>query len=323
VDYPPRFRLSWPERNRFEPVRIAPGSLKFLARVLGFCAVLLGCSVDSPFAQQLPAGPQGPEQGALRQQLWLVPSQDRSVLMRTTVMRPSGAGPFPLVIINHGSIQNEAKRAELRQPGFVAASEWFVQRGYVVAVPQRPGHGETGGPYFESNSRSGGCANADYRASGLATADSIQVAIDYLVQQPFVKKTDVIVVGQSAGGWGALALASRNPRNVKAILNFAGGRGGRVGDRANNNCAPDRLIDTARTFGSSARIPVLSIYAENDSYFGPSVSKPLNEAFRIAGARVDFRLLPPFGLEGHSLFGARSGREIWAPIVEEFLNKVR
>jgi dienelactone hydrolase len=138
-----------------------------------------------------------------------------------------------------------------------------------------------------------------------------------------VKKTDVIVVGQSAGGWGALALASRNPRNVKAIINFAGGRGGRQGDRPNNNCAPGKLIEAARSFGATARVPVLSIYTENDTYFAPSVSKPLNEAFRAAGGRVDFHLLPPFGLDGHSLLGARNGVELWAPVVEKFLKDVK
>jgi dienelactone hydrolase len=322
VDYPPELPLALPERNKFEPVQAAFHCLKLFARTLALSAVLLGCCADSALAQPVP-GPRGPEQGAFRQQLWLVPSQDRRVLMRTAIFRPSGAGPFPLVVINHGSIGSEAKRTELRQPVFQAASEWFVQRGYAVAVPQRPGHGETGGPYFESNSRDGGCASADYRASGLATADTIQAAIDFLVQQSFVKKTDVIVVGQSAGGWGSLALASRNPRNVKAIVNFAGGRGGRINDRANNNCAPEKLIDAARSYGASARIPVLSIYAENDTYFAPPISKRLHEAFRIAGGRVDFRLLPPFGLDGHTLLGARSGVELWAPIVEEFLTKVR
>lgn len=242
--------------------------------------------------------------------------------MRTTIFRPSGAGPFPLVVINHGSTLSEAKRAAMR-PVFQAASEWFVQRGFAVAVPQRPGHGETGGPYLESNSRSGRCADSDYRVSGNTTADSIQAAIDYFVQQPFVKKTDVIVVGQSAGGWGSLALASRNPRNVKAIINFAGGRGGRQGDRPNNNCAPEKLIDAARSFGATARIPVLSIYTENDTYFAPSISKPLNEVFRAAGGRVDFHLLPPFGLDGHSLLGARNGVELWAPVVEKFLKDVK
>jgi dienelactone hydrolase len=311
-----------PERNKFKGVRAVFDSAKFCATVLALSAAMLVCCGNLASARPLP-GPQGQEEGKFRQQLWLVPSQDSSVLMRTTVFRPSGPGPFPLVIINHGSVQSGTRREAMRQPVFTAASEWFVQRGYAVAVPQRPGHGETGGPYLESNRTAEGCSNADYRGSGSATADSIQAAIDYFVQQPFVKKTDVIVVGQSAGGWGSLALASRNPRNVKAIINFAGGRGGRRGDRPNNNCAPEKLIEAARSFGVTARIPVLSIYTENDTFFGPSISKPLNEAFQKAGGRVDYRLLPSFGLDGHTLLGARSGVEVWAPIVEEFLKSVK
>jgi dienelactone hydrolase len=306
-----------PFRNTLEGFQIGLRALTSFAAALAFFAVLAGfCGASS--AQTHP-GAQGPEHGVFRQQLWLVPSQDRSVLMRTAVFRPPGAGPFPLVVINHGSTQNEAKRAEQRQPVYLAAAEWFVQRGYAVAVPQRPGHGETGGPYLESNR---GCANADYRASGFATADSIQAAVDYLAQQPFVKKTGAVVVGQSAGGWGALALASRNPRNVQAVINFAGGRGGHIGDRPNNNCAPDRLIAAAGSYGATARIPVLSIYSENDTYFAPSISKPLNEAYRAAGGRVDFRLLPSFGLDGHTLLGARSGRDLWAPVVDGFLKSL-
>lgn len=322
VDFLSHLRLSLLERNKFWAVRTPLDFAGFAARASVLAVVLIGSCVDSMRAQPA-AGPQGPEQGALRQQLWLVPSQDRSVLMRTAVFRPSGPGPFPLVIINHGSVQSGARREAMRQPVFTAGSEWFVQRGYAVAVPQRPGHGETGGPYLESNRTGEGCGNADYRASGSATADSIQAAIDYFAQQSFVKKTDVIVVGQSAGGWGSLALASRNPRNVKAIINFAGGRGGRMGDRPNNNCAPGKLIEAARSFGATARIPVLSIYTDNDTYFAPSLSKSLNEAFQKAGGRVDYRLLSSFGLDGHTLFGARNGVELWAPIVEEFLRSVK
>jgi dienelactone hydrolase len=276
---------------------------------------------DRARAQSQP-GPQGQEESPLRKQLWLVPSQDKSVMMRTVIFRPAGAGPFPLVIINHGSVQSEDQRAKMR-PLFLAASEFFVDRGYAVAVPARPGHGETGGPYLETNSADGSCAHADYRASGLVTADSIQAAIDYLERQSFVKKGHVIVVGQSAGGWGALALASRNPRDVKAIINFAGGRGGHIEDRPNNNCAPEKLIAAARSFGATARVPVLSIYTENDTYFAPSISKPLNEAYRSAGGTIDFHLLPAFGLDGHGFFGARDGVPTWSPIVDQFLKSVR
>ncbi len=159
--------------------------------------------------------------------------------MRTTVIRPKGPGPFPLVVVNHGSTQNEIRRVAYRSPerDFEAIARWFVERGHVVAIPQRPGHGETGGPYLETQ---GGCDNADFRKAGLATAASIQAAIDYLTAQPFVRPDGVIIVGHSAGGWGALALASQNPRTVRAVINFSGGRGGRVDNRPDSNCAPDR-----------------------------------------------------------------------------------
>ncbi|MBZ0146332.1 MAG: hypothetical protein K8F62_02160, partial [Pseudorhodoplanes sp.] len=163
VDFGSHLRLSLLERNKFGAVRTILDFAKFVARAFALAAVLAGFGADSTQAQ-LAAGPQGPEQGALRQQLWLVPSQDKSALMRTAIFRPFGPGPFPLVIINHGSVHSESRRAKWGQPTFLPASEWFVQRGYAVAVPQRPGHGKTGGPYLESSSKTGSCANADYRA---------------------------------------------------------------------------------------------------------------------------------------------------------------
>jgi dienelactone hydrolase len=269
------------------------------------------------FAQSI--GPQGPELGPLRRQLWLVPSQDKNVPMRTEIFRPAGSGPFPLVIINHGSVQNPRRREKFPQPAFGAASEFFVARGYAVAVPQRPGHGETGGPYLEANSPSGNCADADYRRSGLGTADAIAAAVAYLTKQDFIKPDGVIVVGQSAGGWGAMALASRNPRNLKLIINFAGGRGGHAGGKPNNNCAPERLIETARSFGATARIPMLAIYTQNDSYFSADLSRRLIDAYRAAGGKVDYTLLPAFKDDGHRMFGDRDGRVLWEPIVDAFL----
>src|SRR5262249_16339147 len=110
------------------------------------------------------AGPQGPEQGLFRNQSCLVPSPEPSLLMHTAVFRPQGPGPFPLVVINHGSTQNEARRANYPLPAwdFEDISLWFVARGYAVVIPQRPGHGDTGGPYLENQN---GCDNADYRRS--------------------------------------------------------------------------------------------------------------------------------------------------------------
>ncbi len=280
----------------------------------------LGRDAVSPRdAQGLP-GPQGGEEGPTRRQLWLIPGSDKRILMRTIVHRPNGDGPFPLVVINHGSTQDSARRANYADPGFGIAAKWFVDRGYAVALPQRPGHGETGGPYLEEQD---GCDNADFHRAGLATADSIDAAISYLRSQPFVRGEGIVVVGQSAGGWGALALASRNPSAVKAIINIAGGRGGRSYDRAHNNCAPQRLAQAAERYGRTARLPTLWIYTENDTYFGPALSRRMSDAYRGAGGTIEFHLLEPFGEEGHNLLLARDGVKVWGPIVERFLAGVR
>ncbi len=263
------------------------------------------------------AGAQGPEQGELRRQLWLVPLPGERLLMRTLVFRPPGIGPFPLAVINHGTHQSSLLRARGPQlSDYRNVGEWFLARGFAVALPLRPGHGETGGPYFEDQ---GECENPEYLAAGLAAADSIQASIDYLSTQPFIRKTGAVVVGQSAGGWGALALASRNPAQVKAVINFAGGRGGRVDDLPNNTCASDRLVATAGEFGRTARVPSLWLYAENDSYFSADLAKSMSAAFRGAGGAAELHLLPALPEDGHRLISSDAGAALWAPVLERFL----
>jgi len=278
--------------------------------------VLFSAALVLPVGAQ--TGPQGTPEGPLHRQVWLVPSQNQQLSMRTILFRPDGPGPFPLAIINHGSVESAELRAGFTQPSYDNAVQWFVRHGYVVALPLRPGHGETGGPYFETN---GPCDRADFRKAGLATADSIQAAMIFLTGQSFVKKSGIVVVGHSAGGWGALALASRNLRQVSAVIAFAAGRGGRVNGRPNSYCAPMQLIDAARSFGMSARTPVLSLYAENDTVIGPDLARNISMTYRNAGGAMDYRALPAFGREGHALF--EQGVDVWGPIVAEFLNKRR
>ncbi|MEA2992173.1 MAG: hypothetical protein QOD40_1093 [Alphaproteobacteria bacterium] len=303
---------------RFTPALLLLAVVLAVAQ-LAFSQSLQATSTVGSSAQDVP-GPQGPEAGTARRQLWLIPLPGERLLMHVIVLRPPGPGPFPLAVINHGSSQSSAQRATVTPSEYASASQWFLNHGFAIALPLRPGHGETGGPYFEDQGR---CESVNYEKSGLATADSIQAAIDYLTAQPFVKKSGTVVIGQSAGGWGALALASRNPRTVRAVINFSGGRGGRVDDKAGNNCAPDRLIDAAGRYGSSARIPTLWLYSKNDSYFAPDLSKRMAEAFHTAGGDTDYHLLQAFGTDGHSLIEFSDASVLWAPIVEKFLAQHR
>ena len=285
-----------------------------LASVAGIL-MTLASTPGLAVAQEVP-GPQGPESGASRRQPWLLPIPGERLLMHAIVLRPPGAGPFPLAVINHGSIQSEQIRERYQMREYPIASQWLLAHGYAIVLPLRPGHGETGGPYFEDQGR---CDSPDYRRAGLRAADSIEAAISYMTAQPFVRKSGTVVAGHSAGGWGALALASRNPEGMRAVINFAGGRGGRSENKPNHNCAPDRLIASAGEFGRSARIPTLWLYSENDSLFAPPLSRAMYEAFRGAGGRAEYHLLPAFGRDGHGFIDMADAAGLWAPIVEAFL----
>ena len=60
-------------------------------------------------------------------------------------------------------------------------------------------------------------------------------------------------------------------------------------------------------------MPVTWLVAANDSYFSPALSRQLADAFRSGGGKVDFRVLPAYGSEGHWLpeteGGVKAGRD--------------
>src|SRR5438132_1340895 len=179
-----------------------------------FALVLVAAlGVKAAFAQ--PAlGAQGAEGEPHRLQQWLVPSPDPITAAHAVLFRPPGEGPFPLAVIAHASVQNVLRRAQMQQPEYRALAAWLVARGFAVLVPERPGHGATGGRYLEDQ---GGCDEADYASAGRATADSIAAALDFMRGQSFIRPDGAVIIGHSAGAWGALALAARNPQGVAAV----------------------------------------------------------------------------------------------------------
>ena len=118
-------------------------------------------------------------------------------------------------------------------------------------------------------------------------------------------------------------MSSQNLPAVRAIITFAAGRGGRVDGKPNNNCAPDKLVAATAELGRTARAPMLWIYIENDTFFGPALSKRMHEAFTTAGGKADYHLLPPFGTEGHFLIGSADAIPIWSPLVAKLLEGQR
>jgi dienelactone hydrolase len=278
--------------------------------------LLLGAVGAQAASAQSRLGAQGAEGEPNRRQQWLVPTPDQDITAHAVLFRPAGAGPFPLAVIAHASTQNGLRRAQMPQPEYRALSAWLVARGFAVLVPERPGHGATGGRYLEDQ---GGCDDANYSRAGYATADSIAAALGYLREQPFIRKDGAVILGHSAGAWGALALAGENPKDVSMIIAFAPGRGGHANDQPNQVCAPHTLVTSAGEFGDEARVPVIWLVAANDSYFTPDFSRQMADAFRAGGSKVDFRVLPAFGSEGHGLAETDGGEKIFGPALDSVL----
>jgi dienelactone hydrolase len=280
--------------------------------------VVLGIVCAQSVTAQTPFGAQGVEGEPNRMQQWLVPSPDPATSAHAVLFRPPGDGPFRLAVIAHASTQNVLRRAQMPQPEYRPLAAWLVARGFAVLVPERPGHGATGGKYLEDQ---GGCDEADYSRAGRATADEIAAAAGFARQLSFVRHDGMIVVGHSAGAWGALALARENPQDVSAIIAFAAGRGGHANDIPNRVCAPHSLLAAAGEFGRKAHVPVSWLVAANDSYFSPDLSKQLADAFRGGGDSVEFHVLAASGSEGHWLAETEAGVKIAAPELERVLKR--
>ena len=196
------------------------------------------------------------------------------------------------------------------------AARWFLERGFVVIAALRRGYGATGGYWAEGY---GKCPDVDYARAGLESARDIAATVDYAAALPFARPQGIVLVGQSAGGWGAIAYNATPHRRVTAIVNMAGGRGGHQNDVPNSNCRPDLLAAAAGQLAHGATTPMLWVYTENDSFFAPAIASALYGAYSQNGGRAEFEHPGPFSNDGHRLFFGPSGSQIWGPLVARYL----
>ena len=296
-----------------------PHRLLMRQRLLIFIAVHAMIAVVLTFV----AFADEPANRPIQEEVWALPMTLPTIAY---VVRPVGDGPFPLVIMNHGVSLNQRERSFFPLVEFRDAAMWFARRGYMVVAPSGSGYGAAAlddpehGIYSVFYSKIGSCDNPNFRDAGFAVALIDKWIIDYMTEQKLVVPDKTIVVGQSAGGWAALALSSQNLPAVRAIITFAAGRGGRVGGKANNNCAPDKLVAATGELGRTARTPMLWIYVENDTFFGPALSNRMHQAYTAAGGSAEYHLLPPFGSDGHFLIDSPEAVPLWAPLVAAFLD---
>lgn len=225
--------------------------------------------------------------------------------------------PAPVLVLNHGRAVEPEDRVKVGRARFSNASKFFVQRGFIVAVPTRIGYGVSGGEDVEY---SGACNRKNYPPGYAAAAAQTLAVLEAVRQRPDAAKNRAVVMGQSYGGTTAATVAALNPPGVQASINFAGGGGGNPKTHPQQPCQPQMLERLFRDYGATARIPMLWVYTENDMYSGPKLPREWFDAYVAAGGKAEMTQYPPHGEDGHSLFSRFP--EVWQPRVAEFLDTV-
>jgi dienelactone hydrolase len=243
-----------------------------------------------------------------------IPTKDSDYRgLEAVMVRPDDNAPHPLALMTHGTWGGAVERSQSTPLRFIPQGREFARRGWTVVIVMRRGFGDSGGIYMEDAEECSLSPNPGW--STQQAAKDLREAATYLATRPEVDGSRMIGIGLSTGGLAMLGLSADPPPGLKAVINFAGGRGS---DGKDHVCNPDALIRTFGDLGKRSKIPTLWVYAANDHSFGPQLAQQLYQAFADNGGTARFIATGPFGADGHELFSLQ-GAPIWTALVDEFL----
>ena len=144
----------------------------------------------------------------------------KPVRLEAVIFRPSGAGPFPLAVINHGSTGRGSNPRRFTETWFAPAlADFLNDRGWIVAFPQRRGRGKSDELYDEglvvNRTQYTGDIDIALRGADRALSD-IDAAIAVLRRRQNVAPTPVLIGGVSRGGVLSIAYAGLHPSKCSA-----------------------------------------------------------------------------------------------------------
>lgn len=241
------------------------------------------------------------------------------IRLETIVFRPTGTGPFPLAVVNHGSTGRGNDPRLFRQT-FIAPmlAEFLTQRGWLAAFPQRRGRGRSSGLYDEGfnvdRTKGYTCETARTLDGADRALADVDAAVAALRKRPEVRPGPVLLLGQSRGGAISVAYAGLHPGKVRGVVNFVGGW---VGD----GCALAAGINrTLMNGGAAFPRPTLWLYGDKDRLYTLDHSRGNFEAFRAAGGRGRFVEYRVPGGNGH---GVIQFPRLWAAEVDRYLGALK
>jgi dienelactone hydrolase len=236
--------------------------------------------------------------------------------------RPQGRGPFPAILLNHGSgrTREDLERLGPYEQNAEKLGPVFARHGYVFLYLFRRGVGLSS----DQGANAVDLMNSESAAHGLEARNALQLqlldnremgdalsALKFLRALPYVDAEDVALVGHSFGGSLTVLMAEREP-NLRAVVVFSGA--GYSFDRSQELRA--RLPAAVDHIAA----PVFFIHAEND--YSLSSGKVLDARRQQIGKPHRLKIYPPIGHtvdDGHDFL--HLGVNIWEPDVFAFLDE--
>ena len=240
-----------------------------------------------------------------------------AVSLEVVLFKPLAEARYPAIVFHHGSTGDGSDPSRF-DVTFTSKSValYFVERGWMVAFPQRRGRGKSDGLYDEGfkPDRSGYSCQEDLALAGAAHAlEDLNVITDWLRMRADVDTTRMLIGGSSRGGILSIAHTAQRPDVYLAAINFVGGW---IAEGCGDYLAINRtlFVDGAAFPGQS-----LWLYGENDSFYSLPYSRTNFEAFsRAGGMGTMAELTRSPGLNGHFIINDLAS---WEPVMDDFLNQ--
>ena len=245
-----------------------------------------------------------------------------SVTLRALLWRPNGRGPFPAILLNHGSgrTREELERLGPYEGQADTLGPVFARHGYVFLFLFRRGVGLSAA----QGANAIDLMNGELAEHGQEARNALQLqllegrelsdalaGLAFLRQLPDVDPHDVGVVGHSFGGSLTVLMAEREP-DLRAVVVFSAA--GYSWDRSPE--LRERLLAAL----AHVEAPIFFIHAAND--YTTASGKALDARLRQLGEAHRLKIYPPIGRtpeDGHAF--PLIGVSRWEPDVFAFLEE--
>lgn len=236
--------------------------------------------------------------------------------------KPSGRGPFPAVLFNHGSGGADAMQTAGMPIGEAAEifSSLFVKHGYASFYPCRRGHGLSAdqGEFIQDALKKQEAGNGIEGRQKLQFSllegphlDDTLAALAFLKSVPGINAQRIAVVGHSFGSQLALLDVERDS-SLRAAVTFGAG--------ANSWEKTPELRERLLSAVSKAKAPIMLIHAAND--YGTAAGRDLAAELERLHRPHSLKIYPAVGKtadDGHNAVYSAIG--LWEADVFDFLDK--